>query len=104
MWQLDKSLENPVFEQSRYTASTERVLVDIEACKYEKRNRDGGHDDFLLNWHISCTMHTADLAFTASRLSQALLQESFTSKWWLSSKVAVWNFTKNKLLKLVNLM
>jgi len=27
-----------------------------------------------------------------------------TSKWWISSKAVVWNFTKNKLLNLVNLM
>jgi len=48
--------------------------------------------------------HSADLALTASRFSQALSQESFTSKCWLSSNVETWNFTKNKLLKLVNSM
>jgi len=26
----------------------------------------------------------------------------FTSKWWLSSKIEAWNFTKNKLSKFVN--
>jgi len=26
--------------------------------------------------------------------SQEFLQESITSKWWLSSKVEAWNFTK----------
>jgi len=33
-----------------------------------------------------------------------LLQESSTSKWWLSSKVEAPNFTTNKLFKLVNLI
>jgi len=46
--------------------------------------------------------HSADLALIASRFSQALSQESSTSKCWLSPKVETWNFTKNKLLKLVN--
>jgi len=56
----------------------------------------------ILNCSISCSKkHTADLALVASRFSQALLQESFTSKWWLSSKVEAGNFTKNKLLKLI---
>jgi len=32
-------------------------------------------------------------------VSQAFLQESITSKWWLSSKVEAWNFTK-KILNL----
>jgi len=32
------------------------------------------------------------------------LHESFTIKWWLSSKTEAWNFTKNKLKKLVNSM
>jgi len=36
-------------------------------------------------------------------VSQAYLQESITSKWWLSSKVEGWNFTK-KTLKFVNYM
>jgi len=36
------------------------------------------------------------------RFSQALLQGSFTSKRWLSSKAETWNVTKNKILKLVN--
>jgi len=31
------------------------------------------------------------------RFSQALLHESFTRKWWLSSKIEAWNFTENKL-------
>jgi len=29
-------------------------------------------------------------------LSQGLLRESFTSKWWLSSKVEAWNFVKSE--------
>jgi len=58
-----------------------------EAREFKKCNRDGGQVGFLLNWNIGCTRHTADLALIASRLSQALLHESLTSKWWLSSKV-----------------
>ena len=44
------------------------------------------------------------IALKASRFSQALSHESFTSKCWLSCKVETWNFTKSTLLKLVNLM
>ena len=43
-----------------------------------------------------------DLPLKASRFSQALLQERCMSKWWLTYKVGAWNFTENKLLKLVN--
>jgi len=50
------------------------------------------------------TKSKADLVFTAPRFSQALFQESFASKWWFSSEVEPWNFTKYKLLKLVNSM
>jgi len=32
------------------------------------------------------------------------LQDSFPRKWWLSFKVEIWKFTKNKLLKLINSM
>jgi len=32
------------------------------------------------------------------------LHESFTIKWWLSSKTEGWNFAKNKLKKFVNSM
>jgi len=58
-----------------------------EACKYKKGNHNGSHDDFLLNGSIGCKTHSADLALTASRFSQALSQENFASKWWLSSSV-----------------
>jgi len=37
--------------------------------------------------------HTADLALIASRFSEALLQDSLRSKWWLSSKVEALTFT-----------
>jgi len=37
-----------------------------------------------------------------SRYSQALLHESFTSKWWLSCKIKTWNFIKNKLFNFFN--
>jgi len=67
----------------------------LEAYKHRKRNRDGGHDYFLLNWNVGCTKRTADLALIASRLSQGLLRESFTSIRWLSSKVEAWNFAKS---------
>jgi len=71
-----------------------------EACKYKKRNRNGGHNDFLLSCNIGCKMHTAFRALIASRLSQGLQQDNFTSKWWLWSKAEAWNFTKNDLLNL----
>jgi len=58
----------------------------------------------LLNCNIGWKKHTLDLALIASLFSQTLLQESFTRKWWLSFKVEIWKFTKNKLLKLVNSM
>jgi len=41
--------------------------------------------------------HTADLALIASRFSQALSQECFTRKWWLSFNAETWKFNKNKL-------
>jgi len=68
-----------------------------KARKYKKCKHNAGHDDFLLNCSIGWKKHTAYCSPVASRLSQALLQESFTSKWWLSSKVETWNFTKYKL-------
>ena len=48
-------------------------------CKYKKRNRDGGHD-FLLNWNIGCTKHTADLALMASTLSSAFARKFYKQK------------------------
>jgi len=52
------------------------------------------------------TMTTAMLAakgkHKTSRFSQALLHESFTSKWWLSFKIETWNFIENKLLQFFN--
>jgi len=47
----------------------------LEVCKYKKRNHNGGHEDFLLQC-TGCKKHTADLALTASRFSQAFLQEN----------------------------
>jgi len=74
-----------------------------EARKYKKRNHDD-HNGFLLNCNIGCKEHTADLALKPSRFSQSVLHERFMSKWWLSSKIEAWNFTKNKFEKLVNSM
>jgi len=73
-----------------------------EMCKCKRCNRNGGRDDFLLHWNIDGKKHTAYLALTASRFSQAHFHESYTSKWWFWSKEETWNVTKNKLLKLVN--
>ena len=67
-----------------------------EAYKYNKRNHNGGHDDFLLNFNIGCKKHTADLALTASWFSHALLRENLTIKWWLWSRAEARNFIKNK--------
>ena len=64
---------------------------------------------------MSTTMTSSPTAILAAKsllhavhysieISQALLQERFTSKWWLSSKVETWNFAKYKLLKIANLM
>ena len=47
---------------------------------------------------------TAYLALIASRCLQAVLQERFMIKWWLSTEAEAWNFTKNKFLKLVTSM
>jgi len=78
------------------------LVVYIGRVKYKKRNHNDGHNDFLLNCSIGWKKHTADLALKASRFSQTLLKESFTSKWRLSFKVETWKSTKNKLLKLGN--
>jgi len=72
----------------RYSDSIERVWgYTSKACKYKKRKRNVGHDDFLLNCNTGCKKHPAyrSLILTASRFSQALLQVSFTNKWWFSS-------------------
>jgi len=65
-----------------------------EACKYKNA---------II---MAATMTTAISAVKAihktSRFSQALLHESFTSKWWLSFKIETWNFIKNKVLKYFN--
>jgi len=59
---------------------------------------------FLLNCNIGCKKHITNLALKPSRVSQSVLHERFISKWWLSSKIETWKFTKNKLEKLVNSM
>jgi len=68
-----------------------------EACKYKNA---------IIIAATMTTMTTAILAtkgiHKASRFSQALLHDSFTSKWWLSFKIETWNFIKNKLLKFIN--
>ena len=55
---------------------------------------------------MAATMTTAILGakgiHKTSRFSQALLHESFMSKWWLSFKIETWNFIKNELLKFFN--
>jgi len=77
-----------------------------KAWKYKSGYHNGGHDNFLLNCNVGCkkTQPNEEHALIAWRFSQALLKKGFTSKWWLSSKVKAWNFTKNKLLKFVNSM
>ena len=103
---LDKKFWRPLSQSKVVT----RLRLNVcwwtsEACKYKKRNRDGDHDDLLLNWNIGCTKHTVDLYCTESiQIATSAFQESFTSKQWLSSKVEAWNYTKNKLLKLVDLI
>jgi len=47
----------------------------LEACKYKKRNHNGGQGGFLLNCNVGCKKHTADFALVASTFPQALLQE-----------------------------
>jgi len=69
-----------------------------------KRNHNGGCDDFLINCNIDCKKHTTDLALIASSLSQAVWQGNCTRKWWFSTKMKHWNFSENKLLTLINLM
>jgi len=65
-----------------------------EACKYKNAVK------------MAATMTTAILAakgiHKTSRSSQALLHESFTTKWWLSFKIEAWKCIKNKLLKFFN--
>ena len=79
------------------------VGVHQKRVNTKKRNHDD-HNGFLLNCNIGCKKHTADLALKPSRFSQSVLHERFMSKWWLSSKIEAWKFTKNKLEKLVNSM
>jgi len=67
-----------------------------EACKYKNA---------IIMAATMTTMTTAMLTakgiHKTSRFSQALLHESFISKWWLSSKIETWNF-ENELLKFFN--
>jgi len=84
---------------------TTRLRLNVRRCtpearKYRKRN----HNDFLLNWNIGCKKHTVNLDLKPSRFSSSVLHERFISKWWLSSKIETWKFTKNELEKLVNSM
>jgi len=53
-----------VLEQNCHSASIERVLVYIRSVQigYKKRNRKGGHDEFLLDYNTGCKKHTADRA------------------------------------------
>jgi len=68
-----------------------------EACKYKNA---------IIMAATMTTMTAAILAANGIRktlrFSQALLHESFTSKWWLSFKIETWNFIKKKLLKFFN--
>jgi len=65
-----------------------------KSCKHKKLSRNSGHDDILRNCILlPAKKHTADLALIASRFSEALLQDSLTSKRWLSSKVEALTFT-----------
>ena len=56
------------------------------------------HVFYARNWNIGCKKHTANLALKLSRFSSSVLHERFISKWWLSSKIETWKFTKNKLV------
>jgi len=76
--------------QSKVVTRLERWCTS-EACKYKNA---------II---MAATMTTAILAakgilHKTTRSSQALLHESFTSKWWLSFKIETWNFIKYKLL------
>jgi len=51
---------------------------------------------------MTVAMSAAKTRHKTSRFSQALLHESFTSKWWLSFKIETWKFIENKLLKYFN--
>ena len=46
------------------------------ACKYEKRNHSGGHNEFLLNCNSGCKKHTARLALE----SIAIFTSAFAGK------------------------
>jgi len=90
---------DPVLEQSRYSALIECVLCwcTSKACIYKKCNRNDIYDNFLLNYNVGCKEHTAYRTLMTSRFSQAVLQVSFTNKWWFWSKVEAW--TKKKTFK-----
>jgi len=48
---------------------------------------------------MTTAISAAKTIYKKSTFSQALLHESFATKWWLSFKIETWNFIKNKLLK-----
>ena len=68
-----------------------------EACKYKN-----AITMVATMTTVTTAMLTAKGTHKTSRFLQALLHESFTSKWWLLFKIETWNFIKNKLLKYFN--
>jgi len=103
-----KHFSNALRDSSLYIRPAETLALNACWCrsetrKFEKRNHNGGHNNFLLNCNIACNKQTTDVALTASRFSHAFLQENFTSKRWFWFRVEARNFTKNKLLEVVNL-
>jgi len=94
-----------VLEQSRYSASIERVLVYVHQKRVNTRSAI-----VMVSTKISCSA----AILTAKSIRQIVLhiievftsalQVSFSRKWWFSCKVEAWNFSKNKRLKLVNSM
>ena len=88
-----------VLEQSRYSASIERMLV----CHAKRVNMKMAI--IMAATKISCSIamlaakskaQCRTCTYSTEIFTSAFAKNRFTSKWWFSSKVKAWNFTKYK--------
>ena len=77
LWPLGKNVSRPPGSKVSSQLRLNVCLCTLKACKY-KRNRDGIQDDFLLKCNTGCKKYAADLALTASKLSQAFYEQMMT--------------------------
>ena len=62
-----------------------------EPCKHKKRNLNGGHDDFSLNFNIGC--YCWSCIYSIEIFTRVFVRKYYET-WWVSSNVEAWNFSK----------